>query len=319
MKYLLCVLVLFSFLFSRDQIKPLYKLQASGLVTDIKVYDNKLFASTELGSIEVFNLQSKDLVSKVSIPKVKDFLGDLFPSKIYSIDIYNDSILIVAQSNKGKRNLYIYKNNQLKLIKKFENKYVIRKALFINESQVLLGLISSEIILFDLIKDEVLYKKFTLDRGGYGSVFSNMRLSEDKKTLAIGDDSAVVSIFNTADFSLLYRLEGQNVNKIVDIDYKNNTVITAGKDRRCAVYKKHDEPYYKKGEFFIYTVALNPSASKGAYVGNFNNDIQVFDIKTEKDLFLLKGHHTIPTDFEFINDNELFSSDHDGQIFFWRL
>jgi len=319
MPYILIILIIFSSLLGKEHISPIYKIQASSMVTDIKVYNKHLFASTDLGTIEVFNLKTKKLVHKIKIPKIKDYLGDFLPSKVYSIDIIDNKILIVAQSTHGKRNLYVYKDNKLQLVEKFNNKYLIRKALYINESQVLLGLISSEIILYDMELDKVLYKKFVVDWGGYGSVFKNMKLSEDKKTLAIGNDSAIVNIFNTSDFSLVKSYKGQNVNKILDIDYKKGTIITGGKDRRCAVYKDYQKPYFKKGEFFIYTVALNPSATKGIYVGNFDNNIEVFDIKNEQELYLLKGHYSIPTDFEFIGENEFFSSDESGEIIFWEI
>lgn len=42
------------------------------------------------------------------MPKIKDFLGDVIDSKIYSVDVL-EKYLILSQGEQGGRNLDIYK------------------------------------------------------------------------------------------------------------------------------------------------------------------------------------------------------------------
>jgi phosphoribosyl-ATP pyrophosphohydrolase len=52
----------------------------------------------------------------IKLPKIHDFTGDIIESKIYSVDILNDNILILSQGEKGGRSIDTYKNGKLEKI-----------------------------------------------------------------------------------------------------------------------------------------------------------------------------------------------------------
>ncbi|TET88663.1 MAG: hypothetical protein E3J96_02860, partial [Sulfurovum sp.] len=74
-----------------------------------------------------------------------------------------------------------------------------------------------------------------------------------------------------------------------------------------------------KGDFFIYDVALNPDATKAAFVKNEENDISIIDTGSMEEIYLLKGHEQTILKIDFHTSNELITADEDDRLMFWRL
>jgi len=301
------------------EIKPLSKLVASGIVTDILVNDKKLYAATHVGSVDIFDISSKKILKQIELPYIKDYLGKLLPPKIFSIDRISGKTLMISQGERAFREVYVHDGEKLEKIIDFSEKLLIRKGLFLDENHILLGLITSEIILYNISSKKIIYKKFIRDLGGFGSVFSDMVLSEDRKTLATADDSGIINLFNVKDFKHIRHYKGQNLGKIHKIDFKSNIIITAGDNKRCAIYKPDNTAYYMSGKFKVYTAGLNPSGKFGLYTSTFDNELELFDTKSRKKIAMLVGHSAIPTDIEFSTEMEFFSSAEEKNILFWVI
>jgi len=103
-------LVLFLFTLNAKDINPSYTYLASGGITDLVIKNGKLYVATKASKVDIFDINTKEKISSITLPKIKDFMGDEINSKIYSVDVLKDSILILSQGNKGGRAIHIYKD-----------------------------------------------------------------------------------------------------------------------------------------------------------------------------------------------------------------
>lgn len=299
--------------------KPQYSIETSDMVTDLFLEGSTLYAATGVGVVDVIDTINRKRVETITLPSVKDFLGDLIPPKIYSIDKVGSKIVLVSQGKSGYRDVYIKEGEKLRRIIDSSKEFFIKKGLFVDENRIILGLLSSEIILYDIQKETVIYRHAIKERNSGGSALGDMVLSEDKKILVTADESGEVNYFKVENFDHIKVNKGQNLDNIYKIDYKKGTVITAGQDRRCAIYKDHGSPYYVSGEFLIYAAGLSPSGKIGVFASTIENALQVFDIKTKRKLALLEGHNATLTDFAFVNETSFYSSADENRILFWNL
>ncbi len=310
--------LLFSFLFSfcllfSNQIKPTHTFLATGGVTDLVLKNDLLYISTAKSTIDIFNTKSNTLINTIKVPKIKDFIGDIIDAKVYSIDVLKNRVLIVAQGEKGFRNIYEYENSQLNPIITINRKMYIAKSKYINENQIIISLLSNQLFLYDLKTKEFLWETQISQ-----SKFSNFVLNEDKTKIIIADESGSLKQLDTKTGKLEKIYSGLNVDNIFQIDIKNSVIITAGQDRRCAIYKKFNQ-YYKKANFLIYSVGLSPSGKIAGFANNEDNDITIFNTENKKELYTLKGHKMTLTNILFKNEKELFSSSDGNEVYYWQL
>jgi WD40 repeat protein len=304
-----------------NEIKPSHSLETKSIATDILVDNKLLYAGTYGGVVEVFNLSTKKLVKKISLPMITDFMDDEVMPKIYAIDKFKDQILIVSEGRSGYRNLHVHDGKKLKLIIDFKNEFLIKKALFVDKDHILIGLFNSEIILYKISKSKIIHRQATKDNKNNDSILSDMSLSEDKKRLVTADKNGEINVFTVKKFKHIRLLSGQNEANIHKIDYKKEMIITAGEDGRCAVYKNddnNDSNYFIDAKLPINAVAIAPSGNVGAFA-SLENSLQIFDTKTKNFKFLLKGHNAAITDVLFVNDSEIISSAEEKNIIFWDI
>jgi len=304
---------------SAGDLRPAATLTADGLVTDILVDGGALYAATYSGKIDIFDIVSGEKRDVIGIPNIKDFMGDEIPAKIYSIDKLDGKVMLVSEGKSGYRNVYLFENGKLEKVIDSGDSLPIKKGLLVDEDHMLLGLLSSEIILYRISTKKVLYRRAIKDEESGGSAFGDMVLSEDRKTVATADESGEVNLFRVADFSHLKLLRGQNVDNIYKIDYRKGIVITAGQDRRCAVYEPDGNAYYMEGSFLIYAAALTPFAKRGVFAATVENDIELFDVASRTKLAMLKGHTATLTDFAFVDETHFFSSAEEKRILYWDI
>ncbi len=312
MKLLISLLFCFSMLFSQNLI-PTQTYIASGGVTDLVLKDKLLYISTEASIIDVFDLSTSELINSIKVPKVKDFIGDLINAKIYSIDVINDKIILVAQGEKGFRNIYEYVNKKLVPIITIDKRMYIAKVKYLNKDSIIFGLLTNQIFVYNLKE-----KKFLWEVQASQSKFSSFALNEDKSKIIVADESGALKQLNTKDGKIQKIYSGLNVDNIFQVDIKNGIIITAGQDRRCAIYEKYNQ-YYKKADFLIYSAGLSPSGKLAGFANNEENDVTIFNTKTKKELYTLKGHKMTLTNILFKNENELYSSSDDNEVYYWKL
>ncbi len=315
MKFLKLFFLLFFLLSSLKAVTltPTYKIMASGGVTDLVIQNNKLYAGTTASSVDIFNLSTKELESRILLPKIKDFMGDVINSKVYSVDVIGEKVLILSQGEKGGRNIFIYENEKLTTIIPDTKRVFIARAKFLDKNRIIYSLLSNQIFLYDIEKKKNIYYKQISQ-----SKFSYFTLNENKQKIIIADESGNLKLLNTQNGELLKEYKNQNLDNVFQTDFKNGKILTAGQDRRSVFYIDN-KSYFKESNFLIYSCALNDKATLAAYSSNENNDVTIFDTITKKDLIKLTGNNMTLTKIIFINDNEILVSSDDKNINYYKL
>ena len=302
LKKLFPLSLLVTFLFANEQ--PIEQFISSGSVTDLIYQDKKLYSATDASCVDIFDTETKEIIKKISVSQITDFMGDVIDSKVYSVDVLNDKILILSQGRKGARRVHIYENNTLKLVLPDTQKLFIAKAKFLNDSTIILGLLSNEIISFDINKQKQNYRTQVSQ-----SKFSNFVLNEEKTKIIVADESGSLKIHKTSDGGFMQELSGKNLDNVFQVDSKNYIIATAGQDRRMVVYNtKSNSAYYKSSSFLIYSVGLSPSGKIVAYSSDEQNNISAMNTTTQKHLGVYTGNKMTATNILFINENEFFVS-----------
>ncbi len=309
---ILLILFMISFLNAKE-IMPTKTLNISAGATDLVINDNKLFVSTNAGIINIFNLKNFKPISNITIPQIKNFMGEISNSKIYSIDVLNNKVLILSQGKKGARKIDIFENGELRNIISDEKHLFIAQAKFINEKEIIFSLLSNELLLYNMNKKKIIYNKQISQ-----SRFSYFSLSKNKKEILIADESGNLKLCSVKTGDLVKTYKGKNLDNVFQVDYKNGKIITAGQDRRAVFYSKNDT-YYKESNFLIYSCALNSNGKLAAYSSNENNDVAIFDTSSKKDLYQLKENKMTLSKILFINDNKILVASDDDKINYYKI
>ena len=246
------------------------------------------------------------------MPKILNFRGNLNYSKIYSLDILNNNILILSQGMKGTRELHIYSDKLETLIPSSSNLYISR-AKFINDNLVIFSTLGNELYLYN-IKE----KKFEYMKKISSSKFSNFTLNENKSEIIIADESGDLKVHNTINGELLKKYENYNLDNVFQVDTKKGIILTAGQDRKSFVFNQ-GKTYSKKVQFLIYSCALSPSGNLAAIANDEENNILVFDTKNKKELFSLKGNKMTITNILFLNEEEVLVTSDNSIITYYKL
>ena len=304
---------MFSALDAKD-ISPAFKFRSVGFVSDFVVDANYLYAANDMGTVDIFNLKTKKIVNQIILPPVTTAMNKLIVANIMSVDYLNGKVLIVSIGKDSYRNVWIYENHELKNIINEEKKLTIKEARFLNDGQIIFGTLASEVILHDTKEQYNIYKTHISQ-----STLGDMMLSSDKTEIVIADESGKIKLLDAKSSEVKQTFSGENVDNIYHVAYNNGVILTAGQDRRMAVYLEGQKNYHFKSDFLIYCVGLSPNAKTGIYTSNRKNHLQLFNPKTKIHGDTLVGHNSPVNQIRFINEKELFSSDGRRDIFYWKL
>ena len=314
MRYILLFLLFFINLNAKD-LKPTFVYEGSGAVTDLVYQNNKLYSATAEGKVDIYDTKEQKLIKTIEVPKIKDFVGDEVASKIYSVDVIDGNIMIASQGKMGYRRVHIYAENNLSEIINISASYTIAKAKFIDKEHLLIALLSNELILYDIKNKKALYREQIS-----ASKFSSFALNETRDEVVMVDESGDLKLISVKDAKVLKEFKGQNVDNVFQVDYKKGLIITAGQDRRCAIYSKDGKTaYHKEGSFLIYSAGLSPSGKIGAFAKDEHNNVILFNTSTKSDLYKLGSHKATISTILFINESELFTASDDIHINYWKL
>lgn len=316
MRYIIVFLIFLTTLFAQNLRGPLHIYKVShGLATDVLYTKGKLYIATDSGSVEIYDTKSKKKQTEIKLSKIKDFMGDDIYSKIFTIDMLDDTLLILSQDNGGYSRVDFYKDKKLIPIISQADKLNIIKAKFIDKENILLALISNDIISYN-IKTK---KKNWITQASM-SKFSNFDLNNDRSAVAIADESGDVHLIATNSGKKLASLTGQNVDNLFDIAYSGDIVLTGGQDRRAAVYNvKTSSAYYKSSKFFIYGVGLSPSGKIGAYSCDIHNNIELFDTQTRELLGKYRATKAVVGHIYFIDEKHFFVVSNSASVGFYKV
>jgi len=302
--------------FAVTSLAPIDSIEINGTAKDMILNGDTLVIATDMGHIEVHDTLKKEKVKEISIPDVKDFMGDMIPARVMSTDMINNTYLLLSDSGKGGyANLYLHKDNKTELLIDHTAKKPVIKARFIDETHILLGYLGNEVSLYDTKSKKDIYIVQLSE-----SKFSDFAVNEDRSQAVFSCESGILSVVDVKSGKVLKELEGQNVDNVYRVDFKGGKVSAAGQDRRGALYDaKSGKGSYIEGEFLIYATALSPSTKKVAFAMDEKNNISVYKISSKSKIALLKGQKSTLNMIIFKDENVLFSASDDNTIMVWDL
>lgn len=313
-KIILISLLFISSLIARD-ITPEKEIQMQGNVMDMKIVNDLLYVGTNEGSLDVYDIKNEKFIEKIQLKKIHDFMGDLMNPKIYSVDIIGNKKLLLAEGEKGARELYINENNVTIKVITGEAKLMMQKAKFIDEDHIFLGLLSNEIILYDIKTKKSLYLTQLSQ-----SKFSDFSLNEDKTQAVIACESGINFIVTVKDGKVIKVLEGGNKDNVFKVSFKNGKVSAAGQDRIGAVYDLSSNSIQSfNAPFLIYATGLSEDAKFVAYAFGVDNEIAIFNLSTNVKVYNLKGQKSTLNSIIFYDKETLYSGSDDKFIMKWSL
>ncbi len=316
MRYLFTLWLFTYTLFAFSIVNPTHQIEANGTVKDMVLNVTELVIGTDNGLVQVYDTVEKRFVKEIQLAKIKDFMGDEIPARVFSVDVYEGRYLFLSDSGKGGyTNLWIEENNQTHLIIGAEQKQAMIKARFIDSRHILLGLLGNEAVLFDVVDKKEIYRVQLSE-----SKFSDFALSLDKHQAVFSCESGILNVIDTHTGKVLLVLQGQNVDNVYKVDFKQGIVSAAGQDRRAALYDTlSGKGTYIQASFLIYATALSPSAKRVAFSMDEENTISIFNRNTKTKIAQLKGQKSTLNTILFQDEERLFSSSDDSTIMVWKI
>ena len=316
MKKLLLFCLISAAAFAVDTFIPVASMEINGTAKDMVLHQNRLIIATDMGHIEIYDSESREKIKEISIPDVKDFMGDIMPARVMSADAIGEQYLLLSDSGKGGySDLYLFKEEKLTKLIGPEDKEAIIKARFVDNGHILLGYLSDEAALLDIQSKKELYRTQLSE-----SKFSDFMLNEDRTQAVFSCESGVLSVVDVKSGKVIEELQGQNVDNVYKVDLKSGMVAGAGQDRRGSLYDvKSKKGTYIEGEFLIYATALSPSAKKVAFSMDEKNNISIYKTSSKSKIALLKGQKSTLNVIIFQDENRLFSASDDDTIMVWDI
>ncbi|MDD4855891.1 MAG: hypothetical protein PHQ22_02905 [Sulfuricurvum sp.] len=296
-----------------DAISPFATLRTEGSISDMVITEGKIVVSTDEGRVNMFDVTTRKKLPSITLPKVKNPDGTSFIPKIYSMDYLAGTSAMVSESGGDFRDVYLHKNGIITKIIDHTQGLLIKKVRFLDAGHLLFGLSGDTIVLMDLEKKKLVYQ---VQAGG--GVFGDMELSPSRSLVAVGDEGGEITMIETKSGRKIKTLRGINLDAINRLSYQQNTIMSAGHDRRVGVYRKEGSYFIDTG-FFVYAVGLSPSTSRGVYTDGEENELQVIDIATQKKISRLKGGEVIYDKLLFVDDHLLIGSGEENKIYYWRI
>ncbi|MCF6173077.1 MAG: WD40 repeat domain-containing protein [Campylobacteraceae bacterium] len=308
----LCLILLLN-VFAKD-INSQYTLSVDGNILAMMVSNGKIYVSTDSSVAEIFDAKSKKLEKVIKFEKIKDFLGSISDTRIFSIDKDGNRLLFVSQGEEGFSRVYLYYQDKNHLIFDKKDKLPIVKAKFISKDKIILALLGSRVLLYDLKN-----KKFIYDEQISQSKFSDFALNQDKSKMVLSDESGKATLLDTKNGKIIKTFDGQNLDNVYQVDYKNHTIAVASKDRRCGIYKENGSiAYHKSAKFMFYSVGLSQNGKLCGYPSDFANNITVFDVDSKSNLYRLVGDKSTISNIKFVGNKSIFTTSK-NKIKFWKV
>ncbi|WP_297810421.1 nitrate reductase [uncultured Helicobacter sp.] len=282
---------------------------------------NSLLIGTDFGEVLELTLYEKSLKRIIKLPNIANFYTESYAPKVYSVDKFEDKILIHSEGNYGSKNLFLLSQGKLKNLPNIES-LNIKKATFVNETQIFLGLASNEIMLYDLNKNQILYRKQLSEAS-----FSDFALELENRNYVVACESGILYFGDIESGEVLVEMEGENRDNVYQVKLAKvgdiMTFITAGQDRKAGVYRLNlqtnvVESYGISANFLVYSVGLNKDSTLGAYMQNEQSEISIFQIVDKQEVALLSGHMSLLNNIIF-TDSHLISSEDGKNILIWNL
>ncbi|WP_457561135.1 nitrate reductase [Caminibacter sp.] len=313
MKKIISVFILSVALFALETIKPHKIIKFSYYISKITFNNKYIIAGLENGKIEIKDLNSLKILHQITLPKIHDFMGDLIAMPIYSLDILNNKLLILAEGENASRILYIYNLKTKKLTKIFQTPKTLMQAKFVDSNRIIFAYLSDEIALYNLKT-----KKWEYDNQIGEYVFSVFALNPSKTKIALGDESGNLKIADVNTGKKIKEIIGYNKDKTIALSFQKHLILNASVDKRIGIYDLNGNTKLTlESKFIPYAAALSPDEKIFAFEYDEKNNIMVKDLNN-KALYLLKGHTMTLNDLEFLNNSTIISFS-PAEIIIWKI
>jgi WD40 repeat protein len=316
MKYFIFLVLSILSVHATPVVPASWQLDVNATINDMVLYKGTLVIGTDNGTLKVYDLKEKKFTKMIGLPKVKDFMGDLMPPKVFSVDVLENKYVLLSDSGKGGYvNVWIDENNSTTQIISAKDKKVIVKVRFIDASHLLFGYLSNEVALYDLNNHKELYRVQLSE-----SKFSDFALNETKKQVVFACESGVLNVVEVATGKIVQVLQGQNLDNVHMVDFKKDTVSAAGQDRRGALYDVvTGKGSYIASDFFIYATGLSPSSKIVAFTMKEDNTISLYNRNDKSKIAELKGQHSTLNSIIFEDEYTVFASGNNSVVMMWKL
>lgn len=281
---------------------------------------DSLLIGTDFGEVLEWKWGEKSPKSLIKLPDIASFYAESYAPKVYSIDRLGEQILIHSEGDYGTKNLFLFSYGKLETLPNTES-LNIKKAAFVNEDKIFLGLTSNEIVLYDLQKKQILYRKQLSEAS-----FSDFAL--DNGNYVVACESGILYFGAINDGNVLMELEGENKDNVYQVKLARvgemMTFITAGQDRNMGLYQLDLQTnkvtsYGIKADFLVYSVGMSGDSTLGAYMQNEQSEIIIFEIASKKKIARLKGHKSLLNNIIFYHQTQIISSEDGKNILIWNL
>ena len=310
LKKMLKIIFYFSLMF--------YFLHSSSLkisdaeISSISLHKDLLYISTNQGKIKIYHLKKQSFLKDISLPKDKDFFGNLIIPKIYQSHTNDhNQTLIVASNASSTRDLWLYSNS--KLIPLLQN-MEIQKAFWINPTQIIIALLSHEIILYST-QDHQIHYSHQISQSSLNDCIYNQK---DHLIYSAGE-SGIIYAINPDNGNILQTFESHK-DRIYQLAFYDQYLISGGADQKVNLLKLSQGIHTLESKnihtnFLVYAVG----AEKGffAYLANEKGQINLvsFDLKRHFTLGNIKG---IANTILFYKNQIIIGTDSQNIYFFTR-
>lgn len=285
-------------------------------ITSMQQSNGKLYVCTSQGEVQVYALDTLKFLQRIDIPSYTDLFGFVFRPKVFNTDVNaNAEILIVAAGVNGSRSLYVYANENLQVLLEGMS---IAKALWVSQTQVLVALMSHEILLFDTQQKKILYQTQVTQAS-----FSDMVYNAHDHIVYTTGESGVVYAIDPSNGKILGHYDMINKDKIFALGFGGDSLVGAGQDKRLSIYRFQNgskllDSAMVRSEFLIYAAGIDTKGEYIGYMSDENGSVQILRAKDKKPLVVLEGILGVVNSIIFYGTNVFVSCD-DSKIYVFNL
>lgn len=286
-------------------------------ITAMQQKGENLYVSTSQGMVWVYALaDNMRRVQSIEIPSYEDLFGLSFRPKVFNTDVNaRGEILIVAAGANGSRNLYVCKNENLKVLL---GDMSIAKAVWISQTQVLVALMSHEILLFDTQQERIVYQ-IQITQASFSDMVYNAR---DNIVYTTGE-SGVMYAIDPSNGSVLGHYDTINKDKVFTISFGGDKLVGAGQDKRLSIYTLRNgvrlvDAAMVRSEFLIYAAGIDTAGRYIGYMSDENGSVRILRAKDAKPITTLEGISGVVNSIVFYKTNVFVSCD-DSKIYVFHL
>ena len=278
-------------------------------VTAWKLVDEVLYLSTENGGVFRYLIEDNRLEPIWQLPKLSLVTGEVQP-KVYSLDYKNGSLLWVRDGPGGYRVVEeMASDDQPQVVVPAELELPIVAAWYIDNDSLLLVLLDGQTLWAS--KDGKINKKLQATRSAVGAAAYNGRV------LAIGDEGGVVTLVDVAGKSIAGSHSLQR-DKVLTLALGDKLLVSGGRDRRAVAFDlKTGSTLKLKAQFFVMTVAIDPTETLVAYNYNEGGTIRIVDLNARREVLKKEGFAGL-NKIAFYGEDALIVTDDMGNLQTWR-